>query len=98
MQKLQTIVVTVTLFALTLSGCVQTNEKESEQLSKKVHQIAKSIAKEDMYMSSAVGYAGTRPEQWDSFQMLKISNMLTCLSFWSQEYIKSTQNKFKRCV
>jgi len=71
MRKFQTIIITVTLFTLTLSGCAQTKEKENEQLSNKVHQIVKSIANEDMYMSSAVGYAGTRPEQWNSFQKLK---------------------------
>ena len=52
-------------------SCAQSNDGTTDQLSRDVTRIAKSLAKEDMYMSSAVGFAGTQPEQWDRYLELK---------------------------
>lgn len=46
------------------------NSYNKSAISKKVQNIAKEIAKENVLMSSAIGGAGTRPEQYDRFEDL----------------------------
>ena len=43
----------------------------SQEISKRIQKIVDKIEEDNMYMSSAVGYGGERPKQWDRFEELK---------------------------
>lgn len=43
----------------------------SQKISKKIQKVVDKIAEDNMYKSSAVGYAGERTKQWDRFEELK---------------------------
>ncbi|RVU01518.1 hypothetical protein EOD41_06010 [Mucilaginibacter limnophilus] len=60
------------LFLLFLSlSCYAQTTGNNVQLRPDISKLAKEIAKENRWMSRAVGYAGTRPAQWDRFEKLR---------------------------
>ena len=61
---------TILFLLLTLTTYGQTKFDKSK-ISKMTNEIVKDIEKVNMVMSSAVGYAGVRPEQYDNFTKLK---------------------------
>jgi len=62
---------TILFLLLTLTTYGQTKFDKSK-ISKETNEIVKDIEEVNMVMSSAVGYAGVRPEQYDNFMKLKI--------------------------
>jgi hypothetical protein len=59
----------ILLICILISGCSRT--KPELDISSEIRQIINEIADENVYKSSAVGYSGTRPEQWNRFQRIK---------------------------
>jgi hypothetical protein len=90
------------LFFLPLIGFGQ--DYNPDNVSEKVQRIVKDIAKENVLMSSAVGYAGTKPKQYERFEDLKeiatVSELIEltnhdnavvrCYAFWDLIYKDST--------
>jgi hypothetical protein len=60
------------IIALTINCNLAAQYKfDSSLITKKTNKIVSKIEKENQLMSSAVGYSGEKPEQWDNFQKLK---------------------------
>lgn len=47
------------------------NAQHDTELSPQIRNTVSKIAQDNMYKSSAIGYGGARPEQWDRFEKLK---------------------------
>lgn len=56
----------ITLFILLISQV-----SYSQEISKRIQQVVDKIEEDNMYKSSAIGYAGERTKQWDRFVKLK---------------------------
>lgn len=91
--------ITLLLLLLTLTTYGQT-QFDKTKISKKTNKIVSDIETVNMVMSSAVGYVGVRPEQYENFMKLK-ANATTnelkeltnhpnpavrCYSFWALSY------------
>lgn len=61
----------LTLFFAVFALPYLSHSQSNIELSPKIERIVKKIEKENMYKSSAVGYAGVRTEQWDRYEKIK---------------------------
>jgi hypothetical protein len=61
---------TILILFITISSYAQ-NSYHENKISNKTKKAVKNIEKVNQLMSSAVGYGGVRPKQWDNFEKLK---------------------------
>lgn len=92
--------INILILTITLNSFGQRFQFDKTKISSQTKTIVEKIEKKNMLMGSAVGYGGTRPEQFDNFTDLKnvatddelqeLTNypngVVRCYSFWALSY------------